>query len=600
MVDPDPSMTTPAGPVPRWEKRYPGRLKYELDALRAAGITPEIDKPALAAGRLSLTVDWPLDTATTLRLQAVFPDAYPHFRPQVFLLAGLDPPPARHRSPREGNLCLLGRDTRQWTPGWSLCTLLQKQLVDAVRDTGEEDPQGEPAEYWWNNLGSDSGSYCLIDSDWNLANASHGTLHLRYIHDQTLKVQAENGTSRSPAVRAYVEEVRDEDGQVLHQWAGPLPADLADAKYQLEVPWVRSKDTILPEPQLGAQLKKLRQEYSWLERARPRNYGPGLKFDLRALVYPSELAFNETGLGWCFIMLFGHVQGFEPKRKKAPKPLHITALPVFRAGPGDIGWRVPAVASLRDKRILVVGVGAVGAPVAIELARNGCRTLDLVDHDVIEPGNTIRWPLGAAVWGQGKAYALQAFLGRQYPATEVHSHPHFIGIAAQAMSDPGDDDILDTLIKDADLVIDGSASHGVTTLLDERCRGVGVPLISLSATPTLDGGTVVRHVRKSGCPNCLLHAWHKHEIEPPLGQDAGDEALIQPAGCGERTFTGADYDLQELSLQAVRLAIDTLSVKAAEGSVVQTLSFVDDGQARCPPRWRVEPLPKHPDCRGGH
>lgn len=114
---------------------------------------------------------------------------------------------------------------------------------------------------------------------------------------QTVKVQAENGTIRNPAVRAYVEEVRAEDGQVLHQWAGALPADLADADNRLEVPWVRSKDTILPEPQPDAQLKRLRQDYSWLQRARPRNYGSGLKFDLCALVYPSELAFGETGLG---------------------------------------------------------------------------------------------------------------------------------------------------------------------------------------------------------------------------------------------------------------------------------------------------------------
>ncbi|MER9223605.1 ThiF family adenylyltransferase [Mesorhizobium sp. M0644] len=600
MVDPGSSMTTPAQPVPRWERRYPGRLKYELDALHAAGITPEIDEPALAAGRLSLTFDWPLDTATPVRLQAVFPDAYPHFRPQVFLLAGLDPPPARHRSPIEGNLCLLGRDTRQWTPGWSLCTLLEKQLADSVRGTGEEDQQGEPAEYWWNNLGRNSGSYCLIDSGWDVGDTSQGTLQLRYIQDQTVKVEAENGPIHIPAVRAYVEEVRAEDGQVLHQWAGPLPTDLADAKNQLEVPWVRSKDTMLPEPQLDAQLKRLRQDYSWLQRTRPRKYGSGLKFELRALVYPSELAFGETGLGWCFVMVFGHAHSFEPKKNKAHKSLRITALPVFRAGPGDIGWRVPAVAFLKDKRILVVGVGAVGAPVAIELARNGCRTLDLVEHDILEPGNTIRWPLGAAAWGQRKTDALQAFLARQYPATEVRSHSHFIGIAAQALSDPGDDDILDSLIRDADLVIDGSASHGVTTLLDDRCRSAAVPLISMSATPTLEGGTVVRHVRESGCPNCLLHAWHKHEIEPPPGQDAGDEALTQPAGCSERTFTGADYDLQELSLQAVRLAIDTLSGKADKDSVVQTLSFVDDERARCPPRWRVDPLPKHPDCRGGH
>ncbi|MER9533875.1 ThiF family adenylyltransferase [Mesorhizobium sp. M0309] len=158
------------------------------------------------------------------------------------------------------------------------------------------------------------------------------------------------------------------------------------------------------EPQLDAQLKKAPPRLLMLQRTRPRKYGSGLKFDLRALVYPSELGFGETGLGWCFVMVFGHAHGFEPNKNKAPK-----SLPVFRAGPVDIGWRVPAVAFLKEKRILVVGVGAVGAPVAIELARNGCGTLDLVEHDILEPGNTIRWPLGAAAWGQRKTEPCRVF-----------------------------------------------------------------------------------------------------------------------------------------------------------------------------------------------
>ncbi|MER9032354.1 hypothetical protein [Mesorhizobium sp. M0674] len=134
--------------------------------------------------------------------------------------------------------------------------MLEKQLADSVRGTGEEDQQDEPAEYWWNNLGRNSGSYCLIDSGWDVGDTSQGTLQLRYIQDQTVKVEAENGPIHIPAVRAYVEEVRAEDGQVLHQWAGPLPADLADAKNQLEVPWVRSKDTMLARTSARRTAKK--------------------------------------------------------------------------------------------------------------------------------------------------------------------------------------------------------------------------------------------------------------------------------------------------------------------------------------------------------
>jgi hypothetical protein len=165
----------PDGLEPRWEKRYQGRLRFELNALQHAGILPAPDFDALRNGHLVLTFDWPLDAATTLRLKAVYPDGFPHLRPQVFLLGGLDNPPMRHRSPIEGNLCLLGRDTRQWQPSWTLYELLSNQLADTILGTGEEDPQGEPADIWWNELGV-KGTYCLVDSSWDLGEVSEGNL----------------------------------------------------------------------------------------------------------------------------------------------------------------------------------------------------------------------------------------------------------------------------------------------------------------------------------------------------------------------------------------------------------------------------------------
>lgn len=149
---------------------------------------------------------------------------------------------------------------------------------------------------------------------------------------------------------------------------------------------------------------------------------------------------------------------------------------------------------------------------------------------------------------------------------------------------------------EVDLVIDSSASHGVTTFLADRCRRTSIPFISLFATPTLTGGAVIRHAGDGGCPNCLEYAWHNNEIQPPPGWGSED-GLTQPPGCAERTFIGAGYDLQELSLQAVKLAVETLSSDTAASSVVQTLSFVDEEGRRCLPKWRMDPLPKHPACR---
>lgn len=589
----------PAGLVPRWERRYRGRLRYELDALVSGGIAPDVDIDALKAGRLDLTFDWPLDGDTNIRLRAVYPDSFPHMRPQVFLRSGLDPPPVRHCSPNAGNLCLLGRDSRQWIPSWTLYKLLSEQVADAIRDSGDEDPQGEPAEYWWNQSGP-KGAYCLIDSDWTLGGASEGTLVLRLALVKTLTYSSGDKRACVPILRAVVTQVRDAQKNVLHDWQGPFPQGLAEGA-KLTVPWVRLDETIFPNSDIGIQAATLRNNHVRLGRSQPQKIGANLTIDLFAISHPTETGFGEIGIGWIFFLCFGHPNAFQVKQRRnkanrrIPSP-SMVVLPTLRAGANDIGHRVPAVEVLRQRQVLVVGTGAVGAPVAVELARSGCGTLHLIEYDVVEPGNTVRWPLGATAWGCYKLDALATFLEREYPGTSVHRHLHCFGQAGPTEDGGGDDDVLAPVISEVDLVVDGSASHGVTALLADRCREANIPLITLFATPTVEGGAVVRHVSGSGCPNCLEHAWHNNEIQPPPGRGSED-GLTQPPGCAERTFIGSGYDLQELSLQAVRLVVETLSGEAADSSVVQTLSFVDEEGRRCPPRWRVDPLHKHRACR---
>lgn len=107
---------------------------------------------------------------------------------------------------------------------------------------------------------------------------------------------------------------------------------------------------------------------------------------------------------------------------------------------------------------------------------------------------------------------------------------------------------------------------------------------------------MARFAPQSGCPTCLEIAHDNKMIRRAPG--FGDlTALQQPPGCAERTFTGASHDLQELSLQAVRLALETLeNPHGASTSLVQTLSLVDDDGRRIPPAWRVDPIPKAPSC----
>src|SRR3546814_19686943 len=91
---------------------------------------------------------------------------------------------------------------------------------------------------------------------------------------------------------------------------------------------------------------------------------------------------------------------------------------LFRS-PDDLQVRVPSARALRDKKVLLIGCGAIGSFVACELARAGVGGLDLLDKDVLEPGNSVRWPLGRSHWGLSKVVALKHHLSQEYPWTTV-------------------------------------------------------------------------------------------------------------------------------------------------------------------------------------
>jgi hypothetical protein len=177
----------------------------------------------------------------------------------------------------------------------------------------------------------------------------------------------------------------------------------------------------------------------------------------------------------------------------------------------------------------------------------------------------------------------------------VKEHTHAIGGFVDDRPEAGDDSVFKSILSDVDLVVDGTASYGISTILSDLCRAQGIPLVCLYASPPVEGGTVARFTPESGCPTCLEFAYHAGSIERPPG--FGEErGLQQPPGCAERTFTGSSYDLQEFSLQAVRLVVETLgNPDECHESIVQSLSFLVNGR-RSPPAWRVDPLPKAEGC----
>lgn len=563
----------PAGPVPRWERSWPGRLKRELDDLDGVGAAWQIDGDAWRDGALHLDLRW-IGARGAVHLRIVYPDSFPHVRPVVLLLEAPDGAPARHHGPVDGELCLLGRDGRQWQPTWTLATFLGRQLDAALSNSGEEDPQGEPVEFWWNSLAGpgSSGGTCIVDSDWSPPpGTAGGHLDVRY---------AVEGFKPAVLIRARVERVVAAEGG----FSAEMTPSVTGPGWSMRVPWTHLDGTLTPGPRdkLGEQLHALVAGIPRMAGARAQRLGNhSQSARVWAFSYPMETGLGRQGTGWLFLLMPGKDHG-RPGRKAS-----FEVLRTLRAGATDLAVRNPAARILADKRIAVVGAGALGGPVSLELAKNGCGELHLVDADVVEPGNSIRWVAGKPAWGKGKAEGTKALIDLHWPSCRAEAHPHMIGAGT------GDGVLWDDVLGRCDLVIDATASHGVTSWLGDACRTAGIPLVACMATADVDGGVVGVFRRGGGCPRCLEHAWHHGDL-PPFGE-ASVEPSLQPPGCSERTFVGGSYDLQEISLQAVRMVLAALA--GGDGSVVASLRFDDGSSGIRLPSWRLDGLRRYEACR---
>lgn len=117
--------------------------------------------------------------------------------------------------------------------------------------------------------------------------------------------------------------------------------------------------------------------------------------------------------------------------------------------------QLPVLRERRQRRLLVLGCGSLGAPIAELLARAGIGELHLLDMENFEAPNCARHVLGAHEIGEGKADALSKRLRLSTPGLQVK------GLSATAASyiaskcKPGD----------YDLVVDCTGESSVRTVL---------------------------------------------------------------------------------------------------------------------------------------
>jgi molybdopterin/thiamine biosynthesis adenylyltransferase len=331
---------------------------------------------------------------------------------------------------------------------------------------------------------------------------------------------------------------------------------------------------------------------------------------LFAAVFQDELQYKEYGPSWVFGMrASGSFESsnldevpnwMHEKESKDGAKKYWNLIREGRYGRKDAWERVPQLSGLEDKTVGIIGLGCVGEPIARELAKSGLGELRLVDCDHVEPGTLSRWDFGLEAAGKNKAAFLGEALGNLHPYTEVQYENIRIGYPrpmtdADVETGESQRKILLELIDGCDLVIDATAESGVQRYLAEVTTGRNMPFIAAWGTKGGWGGGVARLDSSTGCWLCFLNAMSEGDIEPPPGDESG---TVQPSGCADPTFTGTHFDLQQVSLEAVRAAassllptkygklgwdIAILSLRTASGNLQPASSDVYD-------------LPSHPSC----
>ena len=323
---------------------------------------------------------------------------------------------------------------------------------------------------------------------------------------------------------------------------------------------------------------------------------------ITGIVFPEEVEYGKgrAGVGWIFIA------GRQNLKDGKLGSLKTSLARGERTGEREIFARLPVASSLREKKVLLFGCGAIGSFVAVELARAGVGSLDLFDQDVVQPGNSLRWPLGRTALGIKKSVALYEFILQNYPWTNISAYTGQLGFAPVDVTwlppdfktRPSPLDQLQSLIQEADLIIDATASTEVQHTLTIHCRELNKPYIIGYVTEGLAGGIVARFQPNSEiCWVCVNEHWYDKNLQELRVDETG---VLTPVGCNQPTFTGGGFDLQEVSLEIVRSAVGLLSNGAYDPGEwsLAILELLDDDELRILPQWTVHSPAPHPLCCG--
>lgn len=205
--------------------------------------------------------------------------------------------------------------------------------------------------------------------------------------------------------------------------------------------------------------------------------------------------------------------------------------------------------SLAKKRILVLGVGAIGSMVTVALARNGAKQIAFYDFDVKEPENVCRSEYLYMTGIGDKTDELRWIINMITPHTEVHSISDIKVdyILKHAFSDSSAQTEVSEFLKNFDVVFDCTTDNDVMKILDR-----------INPTCKIVNLSISNHANELVCafsprvPDYVEFVY-RHFID----NDVSD--LYYPTGCWSPTFKASYTDIASMVQYAMKRILRMLS-----------------------------------------
>lgn len=237
----------------------------------------------------------------------------------------------------------------------------------------------------------------------------------------------------------------------------------------------------------------------------------------------------------------------------------------------------PDAEILKERRVVVFGVGALGGHVAVALAESGIESVRIVDGDFLSPGNVVRHVAGHVQVGKLKVVSVNAIIEDHAPWTKVDP------IAPQV--NPAGKDEIAQLVNDVDLVVDATGNDAFVYPVAQVAQELGKPFVSGAL---FRGGFVGRVQRRALDTDAPISNRPKSTSYPTIPPGNTELETAEPdLGCSAPVNNAAPASVLACASLITQMAIDALTGRFEfDDEVIDVYRTLPDAPFNCVGRYQ--------------